>query len=427
MQSSKATKYISNYLDTRCIDIFYSQIASINPVEVIIVIPAYDESIDTLKRSMDSVQLSKDGHIKFKLFLLINYKDSDTDQLKKLSHNIYTSLSRDYEGEESVEIGIVEMKGKIAGVGYARKILMDAAVRFYSDIGRNGIIVNLDADTLVEQNYVSAIYEHFENHPGHEAVSICYAHDDIDSNNAILNYELHLRYFINMQRHIRLPYAYQTIGSAMAVKSHSYAKEGGMSLRQAGEDFYFLHKFSRNLSLADMATTVVAPSGRSSHRVPFGTGKAVSLFRQNITTEIMTYNPKSFVVLAEMLQAVEGHLSSSVSITLPKLQFFTDQLDIDHHLDRILQSSRDPIKRVKNFYAWFDAFQLMKYLHYMRADYPDIAITEGLDFLFATKGISRSPSLKEDLVLLRKIDLATDYHTQWRAGLISRLSSTNAS
>ena len=304
---------------------------------------------------------------------------------------------------------------------------MDAAVRFFSDIGRNGIIVNLDADTLVEQNYVSAIYQHFENHPGHEAVSICYAHDDIDSNNAILNYELHLRYFINMQRHIRLPYAYQTIGSAMAVKSHSYAKEGGMSLRQAGEDFYFLHKFSRNLSLADMATTVVAPSGRSSHRVPFGTGKAVSLFRQNITTEIMTYNPKSFVVLAEMLQAVESHLSSSVSITLPKLQFFTDQLDIDHHLDRILQSSRDPIKRVKNFYAWFDAFQLMKYLHYMRADYPDIAITEGLDFLFATKGISRSPSLKEDLVLLRKIDLATDYHTQWRAGLISRLSSTNAS
>ena len=59
---------------------------------------------------------------------------------------------------------------------------------------------------------------------------------------AIAAYELHLRYYVQALRYAAFPYAHHTIGSSMAVRADAYAKQGGMNKRQAGEDFYFLHK-----------------------------------------------------------------------------------------------------------------------------------------------------------------------------------------
>lgn len=46
-----------------------------------------------------------------------------------------------------------------------------------------------------------------------------------------------------------------------------------MNQRKAGEDFYFLHKFSILDQLGEINVEIVLPLARSSDRVPFGTGK----------------------------------------------------------------------------------------------------------------------------------------------------------
>ena len=91
----------------------------------------------------------------------------------------------------------------------------------------------------------------------------------------IAAYELHLRYHVRVQKWIGFPYAFQTIGSAMAVRAWAYVKQGGMNRRHAGEDFYFLQKISWLGPISELSTVTVFPSPRLSGRVPFGTGKAV--------------------------------------------------------------------------------------------------------------------------------------------------------
>ena len=72
-----------------------------------------------------------------------------------------------------------------------------------------------------------------------------------------------------------LPYSYHTIGSAFAVSASSYAKQGGMNRRKAGEDFYFISKLIKGEKFGEITKTKVIPSPRISDRVPFGTGRSI--------------------------------------------------------------------------------------------------------------------------------------------------------
>ena len=138
-------------------------------------------------------------------------------------------------------IANLKVPGKLSGPGYARKIGMDEAVRRFHQIdNQNGIIVSLDADSLVQENYFTSIWEFWNQHKKVNGVSIQFEHPldgDMDEKiyHGIINYELHLRYYINAQRFCLFPYAYQTIGSCFAVSASAYAKQGGMNKRKAGD------------------------------------------------------------------------------------------------------------------------------------------------------------------------------------------------
>src|SRR5207244_2084823 len=55
---------------------------------------------------------------------------------------------------------------KHAGVGLARKIVMDEAAWRFSTINKDtGVIVCLDADCMVGKNYLSGIENHFQKNP----------------------------------------------------------------------------------------------------------------------------------------------------------------------------------------------------------------------------------------------------------------------
>lgn len=367
--------------------------------------------LDTLK-SLDYAATKYTGSVS--VMILINVKSWDSSDLKRESKGLYKEiLDNKYSFDHYCFYH--EMDGPSAGVGYARKLLMDAAFRSYHKFERDGLIINLDADTHVDCNYFLEIKRWFDDNPEMEAGSIAFSHrfdnDDAAFVKAIIDYESHLRYFINMQRLLNLPFAYQTIGSAMAVRSFAYAKMGGMPVRQAGEDFYFCHKYTKTYRLSDINGTVVYPSNRSSHRVPFGTGKAIG---KSLSEEpLKTYNPKSFEFLASWLYKVLGWKSSiKMSENNGLLTQYLQISNFEKEWERIKKHSASDRTMLKSFFNWFDAFRLMKYLHFMRDQgLEDIRIHGGMDYILKELKLPVNSNGLVNLEVLRQYDMKSDYRT----------------
>ncbi|MDT8318711.1 MAG: glycosyltransferase, partial [bacterium] len=124
------------------------------------------------------------------------------------------------------------------GVGIARKIGMDLALgRLDYDSDGPVLIICLDADTLVDRNYLKEIGEYFNDHNDAAAV-VAFSHilpDDEASRAAAIAYELFLRYYETGLRFANSPYAFQTIGSTMVCRADAYAAVGGMNRKRGGE------------------------------------------------------------------------------------------------------------------------------------------------------------------------------------------------
>lgn len=427
-------KYLKTYKERRCDHRLYQAREWPSLLDdTIVIIPAYKENYAVIEETLSSLAI-KDIHRKSEVMLLINYKENDTEEIKNQSHVLYEKLhllGKKFEKALNLSLFIKELEGKKAGVGMARKILMDCAFLRFLQENKDGLIINLDADTLVSPSYLNSIKEQFRTDESMEAASIYFEHP-LDSE-AITNYELHLRYFINMQRWTGLPFAFQTVGSAMATRVSAYAKVGGMNIRQAGEDFYFLHKFSKRWSLGEVNDTCIMPSARVSDRVPFGTGKAVQEFVDGDKSRQVSYNPESFVVLKEWLEEtiynlISGNISHQFATGDECLMAFLKQNDHVSIIHSFIESTNKPLGRVKKFFVWFDAFKLFKYLHYARDNgRPDIELMTCIEKLGQYIKADLPLKKKEALYFLRKEDQSADFRAQWRADLMARLSSTSAS
>ncbi len=388
----------------------------INPspnLSLIVVIPAYKEIelLDTLRSLLDARAIDQSVEV----IILINGRKSDSQEIRNLNDECFKKTLKFCTAHTSSKLRflchkMVDLEGKRSGVGFARKWLMDEAVCRFEKLGKDGVIVNLDADCYVEDNYFEAIIQYFDKESNQQAASIHFEHrlDGLNGNQAIIDYELHLRYYIGMQRLMGWPFAFQTIGSAMAVRALAYARVGGMNIRKAGEDFYFLHKFIKNNTCGNLTSTTVFPSGRKSDRVPFGTGKAVGDISEGIP--FLTYHPTSFGIIRTFVFNVEIQYKSGKSEFVydvnKALQAFLTQINFPRKYQEILQNTSDFESFRKRFYQFFDAFQLMKALHFLRDNgYPNVPIKLGLEYYYAKARIlGHFNDRRKALTLLRKYD-----------------------
>ena len=306
---------------------------------------------------------------------------------------------------------------KEAGVGTARKILMDEAVRRFSVLDKpEGIIASMDADALVQSNYLEALVKHFRGDSGEgnsgegssgrgsqpDGCSIRFEHPLVGGSNgdspkgmseleqfspevynAIAQYELHLRYYIQSVRSTGYPYAYHTVGSSFAVRADIYCKEGGMNRRQGGEDFYFIQKIAQRGNFSECNTTCVHPSPRPSDRVPFGTGPVVR--RLTACEELLvTYDSHPFVMLKELFERIKQPEKLTGSWPEP-LRSFLEEQDFSGALEEIQSNSASSSAFRKRFWRWFNMFRIMKFLHYARErGYPDIPVGDAAAELLKT-------------------------------------------
>ena len=293
-----------------------------------------------------------------------------------------------------IEFHLIEalsLPKKHAGVGSARKIGMDEALRRLVSIDQTGSIICLDADCRVSSTYLKAIYEDF--HLTNCGIGeIHYEHrfeleEEQMLREGIINYELHLRYYVDGLKKAGFPNSIQTVGSCILVKSDTYAKHGGMNKRKAGEDFYFLHKIIPHEFFASVRGGTVYPSCRISNRVPFGTGKAQKDWVEQNEHKYLTYDPQIFKELGSLFNSIDKLYDDDHSgLSQIVLDFFEIQ-DYWPKVDLIRKNSKTIDQFKKQFYIWFDGFLCMKFTHYCRDHhYPNIPILTACESVYPLQG-----------------------------------------
>ncbi len=262
-----------------------------------------------------------------------------------------------------------DLPPKDAGVGFARKIGMDEALwRLALAGGDDGVIACFDADCRCDTNYLEAVVAHFRENPATPGCSIHFEHplsgdEPAVVYEAIALYELHLRYYVEALRYAGFPFAFQTIGSSMAVRAGVYREQGGMNKRKAGEDFYFLHKIIPLGGFTNLTRTTVHPSPRPSDRVPFGTGKAVRRYLEN--GEMPGYPRKAFQDLKFLFAQVPALCAGEKLAPLPAaLESFCDSMRLNAVLEEIRGNTSTRSAFQNRFFRVFNGFQVMKFVHH---------------------------------------------------------------
>lgn len=386
---------------------------------IIVTIPCYNEP--NLLSSLQSLYACDLPQCHVEVIVVINDGEQTSENIKQQNFDTFEEAKTwvKHKNTDALRFHMIyadNLPNKHAGVGLARKIAMDEAVKRFENISKkNGIIACYDADSQCDSNYLVALENHFNNHPKTPGCSIYFEHPlegDLPQSNyeAIVDYELFLRYYTNALKFAQLPYAFQTIGSSMAVRSNAYQKQGGMNKRHAGEDFYFLHKIIALGSFTELKSTRIIPSPRQSDRVPFGTGRAVNEWLKSNSLD--TYNPKTFIDLKVFTSLIEQFYlaDKEEAITLiakcsKAIQKFLSKHDFEHHLSEIKAKSGNISIFKNHFFGWFNAFQVLKYVHYCRDHYySNISIQKASEWLFYTLDQPSAQNAKASLLAFRKLD-----------------------
>jgi hypothetical protein len=271
------------------------------------------------------------------------------------------------------------------GVGLARKIGNDFALRLHA-AGRiaSPWIHNTDADTVLAND----CFEQTEalEVEGNAAALYFFEHrmsEDADLALAARLYEISLRYYVLGLAWAGSPYAYQAMGSCVAIRPFAYAAVRGFPRKNAAEDFYVLDKLAKVGTIARLSGTPFLLEGRVSDRVPFGTGKALSqlLAKKGALSRFRLYHPAVFAHLSAWIRALgtvarSGGRMEAALEELPRGNpFFKADLLVGSlekmgafpAMREAVARSSDAPTMLRHFHTWFDAFRTLKLIRALQA------------------------------------------------------------
>ena len=379
-------------------------------IEMVIVVPAIQE-YENIKRLLKSLTDNYRNYLEKTLVIfVVNHSTTSEPAVKNDNYKTLEMLRQIISKTEvddfnrmirnsGIRIGIVdaasmgkEFSNKEAGVGLTRKIGMDEALKIfdYSLPGKK-IIVSLDADCIVDKNYLATIYTLF-NKLDLSAATIEFEHN-LSENEinkpAILSYEIFLRHYVAGLFYAGSPFSYHTIGSTIVCDHEAYIKCGGMNKNSAAEDFYFLQKLAKNYIINHIYSTIVKPSSRESWRVPFGTGRSMIDYNSN-GKEIMLYDPDEYLILKEWLSLFNSDAALNTEFLLKEtikihkeLHSFLESKEFSKNWNHILDNCKTERQLMHQRKNWFDSFKTLKLIHHLRdTSFPMLNINEGVEKLF---------------------------------------------
>ncbi len=351
---------------------------------MVIMIPCLQEPdiLDTLRSLKDCLLPGKTVEV----ITVINHSENAPAEIKAFNNKSKEETEKWISENDSDVLkfyvaGPVELNKKWAGAGLARKTGMDEALRRFNLVEKpDGIIVSLDADTLVAKNYLVAIENHFKNFPKHAGATISFQHQTnnlkADHLEGILLYEKYMEYYKNAMQFSGYPWAMYTVGSAFAVTAGAYVKRGGMNRRKAGEDFYFLQHLSHIGTVGEITNSKVYPSARLSGRVPFGTGAVLQKWLRGEEDLSKAYDFQAFIGLKVFFDrkdkfylVSEQNFSNLISdLPIPVIDF----LKTDNFYEELNDLNRNcsSLHSFQNrFFQKFNAFKILKYLNFTHEKY----------------------------------------------------------
>ena len=385
-----------------------------------VVIPALAENESLFGTLHSLAQNPRDILSRFLVLIVVNHRENDPLADKINNKKTLERLAAKDPGLEGLPVAWVdasspglELPAQGGGVGMARKIGCDRVLPHLEFKRTQPLLISLDADTLVRPNYLSALVRHFQGTqvPG-AVVSFCHQPGDTPmEKKAIQRYELFLRAYVLGLSQAGSPYAFHTIGSAMACSAEGYARAGGMNCRTAAEDFYFLQQMAKTCGIAQVKGTTVYPSARASHRVPFGTGRSVSRLLAGEKEAVLFYPKECFQILQEWLALVteeSGAAGETIQWKASKifsgLPEYLDSIKFQSVWEKLRRNFRDRPIFLKGFHEWFDGLKTLKLIHYgSKRFFLPKEPEEVLPDLLQWAGYQALSRMEEQLEWIRKI------------------------
>ncbi len=351
----------------------------------VIVIPAICE-FENIAKLIESLLSNNLQNINKTLALfVINNKVNDSNEIKNDNLNSIKYIEKLPKSDNhKLKFGYIDCfsdgKGlpeKDAGAGLARKIGMDLALNLFDFSNKEKkVLISLDSDCLVSENYIKEITLSF-NQNNFDAAVINFVHqlsENAEQNLAIINYEIFIRYYVLGLKFANSKFSFHTIGSAFAISPEIYVKVGGMNKKKAGEDFYFLQKVAKVAEIKKIANATVFPSSRISWRVPFGTGPRIKRFLSIQQNEYLLYSPKSFKILKDWLLILNNSDENSKSTKIlseaklinTEIYNFLISQNFEENWTNILKNSKTQKQLNQNIRNWMDGFKTLKLIHHLR-------------------------------------------------------------
>ena len=406
MEKLKIDKYFKRMQIRR--NVHFQGIISSLKYRMAVVIPVYGEYA-YIGKTLTSLTNNSSDFLKMTFVLLVINNPTEADGSSYIKQNLHLlrelhdgSFQRKFQLNnlnlawiDASQYGD-ELPGK-GGVGMARKLGMDSCLN-YIDWNEDPIMISLDADTIVEKNYLESIDLFFNKYKDISAASIKFKHlpgKTPEEERAIREYEYSIRYYVDNLKKAGSPYAYNSIGSAMICRADAYIRAGGMKLHRGGEDFYFMQALRKLGPIMELTDTTVSPSARPSDRVPFGTGPKVRECLDGF--EIKLYNPKIFNVLKDTLHKIESWINN-YDVTEPKKVLdllaheandYFNLLNFDIIWPKIYTNNvkEDSVLSIRGrnkllwaFHVWFDAFKTLKFVHFLEKKYPELYSKVNIDY-----------------------------------------------
>ena len=385
-----ATSYFTRY---KSLPPFFAERPE-EDLKIVVVIPCYDD--EWVFETLHALDKAYPVQSKIEAIVVVNSGEMTPVEVVERNRTIFNQLQQRaqdayYTHFRLLPIWVEGTVRKKAGVGFARKVGMDEAVRRFAAINRPyGLIVSLDADTLVADNYLQVIEKAYNNKSAHcftFQFQHCFDPDRYsdDEIRACKLYEIYLRYYRLALKMLKVPYAIHTIGSCFAVRAEAYIKLGGMPVRQAGEDFYFLQKAVKMHPVCEISERIVFPAPRLSERVPFGT--SVSIRKIILNGHYDVYNFELFKRLKLFYDLFPAMEQEDVQADLPcEIMEFIGRNEWIDSLAECRKYSSSSYAFLKRMYDKFDGFFIIKFLNSFdeNSAFPPIDVREAAQKLIET-------------------------------------------
>jgi hypothetical protein len=388
---------------------------------LIVTIPAFKEP--DLAASILSLLSCEPPGVKWEILININYPENAALSVIDASRQSWVAAQQISSDLSRADVRIhclwnPDMPARHAGVGLARKIVMDQAVHRFNRIGRaDGVIVSFDADSCCDQGYLKTVAQFYLRNPRVRTANIYFEHPlsggfDPKIYHSIAQYELYLRYMRLAIEETGHPHGIHTVGSSFSVTGKTYIRVNGMGRDKAGEDFYFLHKCIQLKNFWEINETAVWPSVRESDRVSFGTGATIHQLQNETTLEV--YNFDSFQPLKELFGRVSLYWQLINDNRQPEenwetlspglVEFLKSQDGSRRFKDMHRDSASEETFKAK-FFAWFNGFMVLRYLNEMQKKYfMKAPVLHEASRLAGILGIAMGESAEEMLIHFRDFE-----------------------